>query len=112
MPCCPQAYRTSPEQSNPLSAVPPQMYGVPSDSIAVCTTSTALPLNVAGGKGGGSAGGPPDPPPPPPPSGPPPPPPHRYPKSRPRPPARAAAGSPDAGGPRSLEPIAQFRSQG
>src|SRR5207244_8812811 len=55
-PCCPYAYWTSPEQSNPLSAVPPQMYGVPSDSRAVCTTLAALPEIVAGGAGGGRSG--------------------------------------------------------
>src|SRR5579885_739921 len=42
----------SPEQSKPLSALPPQRYGVPSDSRAVWTTSAALPLTVAGGAGG------------------------------------------------------------
>src|SRR5207302_1550197 len=52
----------SPEQSNPLSAVPPQMYGVPRDSMAVWTTSPALPPIVVGSAGGGSSGGPPYPP--------------------------------------------------
>src|SRR5213594_3025113 len=61
-PCCPYAYWTSPEQSNPLSAVPPQVYGVPSDSRAVCTTSAAVPVIVVGGSGGGRSGGPPLPP--------------------------------------------------
>src|SRR6266550_2078808 len=32
------------------------MYGVPSDSRAVCTTSAALPEIVAGGAGGGRSG--------------------------------------------------------
>src|SRR5207245_3847169 len=57
MPCWAYAYWISPEQSNPLSWVPPHTYGVPSDSIAVWTTSPALPLNVVGGSGGGSSGG-------------------------------------------------------
>src|SRR6266850_7468944 len=64
MPCWPYAYCTSPEQSNPLSAVPPHTYGIPSDSSAVCTTSLALPEIVAGGNGGGRSGGAPPPPPP------------------------------------------------
>src|SRR5712691_328392 len=57
MPCWAYAYWISPEQSNPLSWVPPHTYGVPSDSIAVWTTSPALPLKVVGGSGGGSSGG-------------------------------------------------------
>src|SRR6266487_503400 len=57
IPCWPYAYWTSPEQSKPLSAVPPQTYGVPSDSRAVCTTSTAFPVIVVGGAAGGSSGG-------------------------------------------------------
>src|SRR5207244_1695765 len=44
------------------------MYGVPRDSMAVWTTSPALPLIVVGGAGGGSSGGPPYPPRPRPPS--------------------------------------------
>src|SRR5581483_8878367 len=47
----------SPEQSKPLSALPPQRYGVPSDSRAVWTTSAALPLTVAGGAGGAGTPG-------------------------------------------------------
>src|SRR5438876_10812130 len=57
MPCWAYAYWISPEQSDPLSWVPPHTYGVPSDSIAVWTTSPALPLKVVGGSGGGSSGG-------------------------------------------------------
>src|SRR5258707_8628411 len=64
MPCWPYAYCTSPEQSNPLSAVPPHTYGIPSDSSAVCTTSLALPEIVAGGNGGGKSGRAAPPPPP------------------------------------------------
>src|SRR2546422_1055711 len=57
MPCWAYAYWISPEQSNPLSSVPPHTYGVPRDSIAVWTTSPALPLKLVGGSGGGSSGG-------------------------------------------------------
>src|SRR5712691_2254156 len=55
------SYLSSPEQSNPLSAVPPQMYGVPKASSAVCTTVAAFPEIVAGGSGGGRSGGAPFP---------------------------------------------------
>src|SRR5712691_1968516 len=55
------SYLSNPVQSNPLSAVPPQMYGVPRASSAVCTTSLALPEMVAGGSGGGRSGGAPFP---------------------------------------------------
>src|SRR5256885_1066780 len=74
------------------------MYGVPSDSIAVCTTSTALPLIVAGCSGGGRSGGPAGPPParaapPPPPPLPPPPPDPPPPPRPPRPPPERGGGA-------------------
>src|SRR5438034_132047 len=102
MPCWAYAYWISPEQSNPLSWVPPHTYGVPSDSIAVWTTSPALPLKVVGGSGGGSSGGALYPPLPRPPS--PLPNPMETPMAALTPPCAALLGRPNPRGPRSPTP--------
>src|SRR2546422_30229 len=102
MPCWAYAYWISPEQSNPLSSVPPHTYGVPRDSIAVWTTSPALPLKLVGGSGGGSSGGALYPPLPPQPDG--------APDGGPHPPVPVAPGPPESPGSAVLQPIADLRA--